>query len=110
MGKRGLAELRIISRNSLKKFWEEKGHKDAESPLKAWLLEAEKADWSSPKEIKDQYGNASIIANNRVVFNIKGNDYRLIVQIQYFAKIVWIKFIGTHKAYDAVNAETVSKF
>ncbi len=101
--------MRVIARSSLKQFWEQKGYEDAEAPLKAWLSEAEKAEWNKPQDIKDQYGNASVIANNRVVFNIKGNDYRLIVQIQYAAKIVWIKFVGTHKAYDAVDAATVSE-
>jgi len=103
-------KLRVISRQSLRNFWEQKGKEDSEGPLKSWLSEAEKAEWSSPQEVKDQYGNASIIANNRVVFNIKGNDYRLIVQVQYAAKIVWIKFVGTHQEYDAIEATTVSIF
>ncbi|HEY9800519.1 MAG TPA: type II toxin-antitoxin system HigB family toxin [Leptolyngbyaceae cyanobacterium] len=80
---------------------------DAEQPLKAWFDEASRADWNSPADIKSIYRNASIIANNRVVFNIKGNDYRLIVHIRYEIKIIFIRFIGTHQEYDNVDAASI---
>ncbi len=99
--------MRIISRGTLRDFWEKKTFSDSEQPLKAWLSEAQKAKWNNPQDIKKKYRNASFVANNRVVFNIKGNDYRLVTQIQYAAKIVWIKFIGTHKEYDEINVETI---
>lgn len=75
--------------------------------MKAWYDEAVKANWRSPQEIKDQYRSASFIANNRVVFNIKGNDYRLIVAIAYRFGALYIKFIGSHAEYDRVNAKTI---
>ncbi|MFA5522511.1 MAG: type II toxin-antitoxin system HigB family toxin [Castellaniella sp.] len=82
-------------------------HPDAEQPLKSWYEEALAANWAQPADIKAQYRNASILRNRRVVFNIKGNDYRLIVAVAYRLRVVYIKFIGTHKEYDAVDAETV---
>ena len=80
---------------------------DAEQPLKAWYEEAKSAAWTQPAEIKAQYRNASVLKNRRVVFNIKGNDYRLIVAVAYRLQIVYVKFVGTHKEYDAVDAETI---
>lgn len=97
--------MRIIAKKYLIKFWEL--HRESEQPLRAWYDEAAKASWQSPQEIKDQYRNASFIANNRVVFNIKGNDYRLIVAIAYRFGALYIKFIGTHAQYDKVNAKTI---
>ncbi|MDE1475102.1 type II toxin-antitoxin system HigB family toxin [Xenorhabdus bovienii] len=97
--------MKIISVASLKAFWEQ--YPDAKHPLKAWFDEAKKASWKTPADIKTQYRNASILKNNRVVFNIKGNDYRLIVSIFYPAGWVYVKFIGTHRQYDAVDANTV---
>ncbi len=94
--------MRIIARSTLRKFWE--SYPDAEQPLKAWFDEASRAEWDSPANIKSIYRNASIIANNRVVFNIKGNDYRLIVHVRYNIGIIFIRFIGTHKEYDNVDA------
>lgn len=82
-------------------------HPDAEQSLKSWYEEALAANWAQPADIKVQYRNASILRNWRVVFNIKGNDYRLIVAVSYRLQVVYIKFIGTHKEYDAVDAETV---
>jgi len=97
--------MRVIALSSLRAFWEQ--HLDAEQPLKAWYEEATNANWTQPSEIKAQYRSASVLKNRRVVFNIKGNDYRLIVAVAYKLQIVYVKFIGTHKAYDAVDAETV---
>lgn len=102
--------MRVIAVSNLKAFWEIPQQRDSEEPLKAWLEEAKKANWTTPQEIKDQYGSASFVGNNRVVFNIKGNDYRLIVAIAYRLQVVYVKFIGTHTEYDKVDAATVSQF
>ncbi len=92
--------------STLRAFWEL--HPDAEQPLKAWYEEATNACWTQPAGITAQYRSASVLKNRRrVVFNIKGNDYRLIVAIAYKLQIVYVKFVGTHKAYDAVDAEAV---
>lgn len=97
--------MRVIAVSTLRQFWEK--HPDAEQPLKAWFDEASNAIWAQPSDIKAQYGSASILKNRRVVFNIKGNDYRLIVAIAYKLGLVYIKFIGTHTEYDKIDAETV---
>ncbi|MBN8570986.1 MAG: type II toxin-antitoxin system HigB family toxin [Ignavibacteria bacterium] len=97
--------MRIISRKTLREFWEK--HKDCEQQLKSWYKEAEEAYWKSPKDIKKDYPSASILADNRVVFNIKGNTYRLIVKINYDYGMVWIRFAGTHAEYDKINAEKI---
>ena len=97
--------MKIISVKTLRDFWAE--NPDAEQPLKAWVDEVTKADWKNPAEIKEQYRSASILKNRRVVFNIRGNNYRLIVAIAYQRGWMFVKFIGTHKQYDAIDAETV---
>jgi mRNA interferase HigB len=97
--------MRIIAISYLRHFWEE--YPSAEQHLKAWIDEVKKAAWTQPAEIKDQYRSASILKNRRVVFNIKGNDYRLVVAVAYRYQAVYVKFIGTHAAYDAIDAETV---
>jgi mRNA interferase HigB len=97
--------VRVLSRKTLREFWEK--HSDAEQPLKAWHAEAEKATWKSPSDIKDRYASASFIGGDRVVFNIGGNKYRLIVALKYELGLVFVRFIGTHRAYDAIDAETV---
>ncbi len=97
--------MRIIAKGTLRDFW--MLHPEAEEPLLAWYREAEQADWDQPAAVKAQFGNCSILKDGRVVFNIKGNDYRLIVAVAYKLQIVYVKFIGTHKEYDAVDAETV---
>ncbi|URD53761.1 type II toxin-antitoxin system HigB family toxin [Chroococcidiopsis sp. CCNUC1] len=97
--------MRIIARNTLRRFWEE--YPDAEEPLKSWYAEVSQADWSSPAEIKALYRNVSIVANNRAIFNIKGNSYRLIVAVRYDIGIVFIRFIGTHAQYDKIDAKTI---
>ncbi len=99
--------MRIISVRTLKEFWEKSGNADSEQPLRAWFSEARAAEWKGPNEIKKKYLPASIIGNNRVVFNIKGNKYRLIVAINYEFQIVYIRFIGTHKEYDSVDARSI---
>jgi len=97
--------MRVIAKRTLREFWE--CYPDAEGPLKAWHQEAEQADWQSPHDIKADYGNASILKDNRTVFNIAGNKYRLVVKINYPYHIVYIRFIGTHAEYDQINVEIV---
>lgn len=99
--------MRVLAVSTLKAFWEQAAYKDAEEPLKAWLGEAEAAKWKQPADIKAQYSNASILKERRVVFNIKGNDYRLVVAIAYQFQAVYVKFVGTHAQYDAINANSV---
>ena len=105
-----LPAVRIIAKSSLQKFWERPGCADARGPLHSWYAEAIKATWRSPQDIKDQYASASICGNNRVVFNIGGNKYRLVVEVQYQAGIVWVKFVGTHAQYDRIDVETVNDY
>lgn len=97
--------MKIVAINTLRKFWSK--HPDTEQHLLAWIDETKKASWTQPAEIKMQFRNASILKNRRVVFNIKGNDYRLVVSIAYKFGAVYIKYIGTHKQYDAIDAETI---
>jgi mRNA interferase HigB len=97
--------MRVISRKALRVFWED--HLDSRQALQAWYADVRQANWNSPTDVKTAYRNASFIANNRVVFNIKGNKYRIIVAVQYKFKIVFIRFVGTHREYDQVEAATV---
>ncbi len=98
-------ELRVIAKKVLREFWEK--HNDCEQQLKAWFQEASKAEWKNPNEIKTEFPSASIIGNDRIVFNIKGNSYRLIIKINFDYQMIWIRFIGTHPEYDKVNAKTI---
>jgi len=102
--------MRVIAKNTLRKFWEQPQYADARGPLESWHDEAVQANWLTPQDIKTQYRNASICGNNRVVFNIGGNKYRLVVEMQYRAGIAWIKFIGTHARYNQINVETVNDY
>ena len=102
--------MRVIAKSTLIKFWNKKSYGDAQGPLESWYEETIKANWLSPQAIKNQYGNASICGNNRVIFNIGGNKYRLVIEIQYQAGIVWVKFIGTHAQYDQINVENVNEY
>ena len=97
--------MRVIAKSTLRDFWTI--HKDCEEALKSWYDEAEKASWLSPNEIKSDYPSVSVLSGNRLVFNVKGNSYRLIVKINYKFGIIWIRFIGTHGEYDKINAETI---
>ncbi|KIE06232.1 Uncharacterized protein NF27_AZ00020 [Candidatus Jidaibacter acanthamoeba] len=97
--------MRIIARSNLKEFWNI--YKDAEQPLKTWFDLVKKADWDKPNDVKQTFNSADIIPNNRIVFNIKGNNYRLIVQINYRFKIVYIRFIGTHTEYNKIDVAIV---
>jgi mRNA interferase HigB len=94
--------LDAIAKSTLRKFWERPGCSDAQGALESWYGEAAQVNWSSPQEIKAQYRNASICGNNRVVFNIAGNKYRLVVEMQYRAGIAWVKFVGAHARYGSV--------
>ncbi|MCZ2460419.1 MAG: type II toxin-antitoxin system HigB family toxin [Chitinophagales bacterium] len=95
----------VIAKKILREFW--KKHTDCEQQLKAWFQEAAKAEWRNPNEIKTEYPSASIIGNDRIVFNIKGNSYRLIVKINFDYQVVWIRFIRTNSEYDKVNTKTI---
>ncbi len=97
--------MRVISRKTLKGFWGK--HANAEQPLKAWFHETKAAHWKSFKDIKASYRSADVLPGNRVVFNLKGNTYRLVVQLHYNTGIVFIRFIGTHAEYDKIDATTI---
>lgn len=97
--------MRIVAKRTLREFWET--HPDAEQPLLTWYKTTERAAWHTPSDVKAYYGNASILANNRACFNIAGNKYRLIVKIEYKFGLVYVRFVGTHAAYDAIDADTV---
>ena len=97
--------MRVLSRSTLRAFWER--HPDAEQPLRDWYKAAERADWASPAQVRQRYPDASIIGGSRVVFNIKGNTYRLVVRISYSYRRVLIRFVGTHAEYDRIDAEEV---
>ncbi len=97
--------MRIIAVGTLKAFWTK--HPLAETPLRAWYAEASRANWSTPAEIKAAYRDASFIGNKRVIFNIKGNDYRLVVAVHYDKTRMFIRFVGTHSEYDKINAKTI---
>ncbi len=97
--------MRIISRKTLKEFWDR--HPEARQPLQAWYIDSKHALWKSPEDIKNIYRNASFIANNRVIFNIKGNKYRLVVAVRYEYGIVYIRFVGTHREYERIDASAI---
>jgi mRNA interferase HigB len=97
--------MRIVAISTLRTFWEK--HPNAREPLSAWATVVSHANWKQPADVKADYGNASVLKNRRVVFNIKGNDYRLVAAIAYRMGTVYVKFVGTHKQYDAIDAETI---
>lgn len=100
--------MRVIAKRALREFWESSPkYADAKAPIEAWHAEALKAAWQNPQELKAQFGTASILKNNRVVFNIAGNKYRLVVAIDYHRQAMFVKFIGTHQQYDEIDVETV---
>ena len=99
--------MRIIAFRTLKSFFEKPENADSEVSLRAWYHDVKAAEWKNSNELKKQYKNASIVGDGRIVFNIKGNDYRLIVHIDYLRKIVRVKFIGTHAQYDKINAKEI---
>lgn len=97
--------MRVIAKSTLKNFWTR--YSDCEEQLKAWYQEVSGTNWKSPADIKRLYPSASIIADNRVVFNIKGNTYRLVVKVNYDYALLWIRFIGTHAQYDKIDAKKI---
>lgn len=97
--------MRVIAKKTLREFWENRA--DSEEPLKTWFKEASNASWQTPADIKAAYAKASILKSGRVVFNINGNKYRLVVDINYMRQWVFIRFIGTHSEYDKINADTI---
>ena len=99
--------MRIISKRTLREFWEQPKYSGSQGQLEAWHEEVLRADWSTPQELKAQFGNASVLQDSRAVFNIKGNDYRLIVKINYPYRMVYVRFVGTHEMYDQIDAVTI---
>lgn len=100
--------MRVIALSTLKAFWAGGAmHQDAREPALAWYRDVLNADWGAPAAVKAQYGNASILKDGRVVFNLAGNKYRLVVWINYSYRVVYIRFIGTHQQYDAIDAQTI---
>lgn len=97
--------MRVISKKPLRLFWER--HTDAEQPLMAWYNEVKTEEWKTPADVKLKYGSASILSGNRVVFNIKGNRYRLVVMVNYSYRIVYVRYIGTHEQYADIDAERI---
>ncbi|MFZ6765017.1 type II toxin-antitoxin system HigB family toxin [Pseudoroseomonas sp. WGS1072] len=97
--------MQIIAKRTLKQFWER--HPQAETPLRVWFALVSKAEWKTPAEVKAMFNSADFVADNRVIFDIGGNKFRLICRVSYGYQRVLIKFVGTHKEYDAINPETV---
>ncbi len=97
--------MRIIALGALREFWQK--HSDAEIPLRSWYSAASRADWRRPAEVKAAYRSVSFIANNRIVFNIKGNEYRLVVAVHYNRGMMYIRFVGTHGEYDKIDATNI---
>lgn len=88
-------------------FWNRPAHRAAEVPLRAWFKEAERATWSSPAEIKARFASASVLKSGRVVFNVGGNKYRVVVRVNYAVGVVFVRFVGTHAEYDRIDAEDI---
>ena len=99
--------MHVIKRKILIDFYKQPGRQDAKGPLEAWYYEAKHAQWASPADVKEQYRSASSLKDNRIVFNIAGNKYRLVVRINYDSKTVFVRFIGTHKEYNKIDAEVI---
>ena len=97
--------MRVISVRALREFWEK--HADTEQALRAWNQEAKAARWNKPNDIKQRYRSADVLPDNRVVFNIKGDRYRLVVKINYSVGLVFVRFVGTHAEYDKIDAEII---
>jgi mRNA interferase HigB len=99
--------MHVIKQKTLVEFFKQSEFQDARGSLEAWYDEAKRAQWASPADVKAHYASASILKNNRVVFNIAGNKYRLVVRINYDSKTVFVRFIGTHREYDKIDAEVI---
>ena len=100
--------MRIIAKRTLRRFWEASPRNAAaQAPLEDWYAQVAEADWATPAAVKRQFGDASILKGSRVVFNIAGNKFRLVVKINYSYRVVYVRFVGTHEEYDAIDANTV---
>ena len=99
--------MRIIAFRTLRDFFEKPEYSDSEPSLRACYHDVKTAEWKNPNELRQQYKNASFVGEGRVVFNIKGNDYRLVVAIDYEFQVIFIRFIGTHNQYDKIDAKTI---
>lgn len=100
--------MRVIAVSTLKAFWNDQpAYRDAVAPTLAWYREVLMADWARPSDVKEQFGSGSILRDGRVVFNIAGNKYRIVVWINYPYRIVYVRFIGTHQQYDDIDAQTI---
>jgi len=99
--------MRVIAKRTFRQFWETTRGGAARAALEDWHAQAVDADWSQPAQVKEQYGDASILKGGRVVFNIGGNKYRLVVWINYPYRVVYVRFVGTHAEYDKIDAETI---
>jgi mRNA interferase HigB len=99
--------MRIIAVGTLKRFWEEPRYRDAEQPLRTWISVTKAARWQNPVEIKGTFNTVDILKAGRVIFDIGGNKYRIVAQINYGHAIVYIRFVGTHRQYDEIDAETI---
>ena len=97
--------VRIIKKGTLRDYWRQ--HPEATQPLKSWYREVKAADWQTPHDVKDMFGSASVVGDNRVVFNIAGNKYRLVVKFNYPYRVAYIRFIGTHAEYDEIDVEEI---
>lgn len=97
--------MNVVTRRALQDFWAK--HPRAEAPLRAWYQLARAARWSGPQDIRDQFGSADFVGDNRVIFNIAGNHYRVVVRVSYLFKQVLVKFVGTHRDYDDIDPNTV---
>ena|SRR5205085_5828729 len=100
--------MRVIALRTLREFWtHHPSGAEARAQLEAWYAETKAADWAGPYDVKAQYHNASVLWNGRVVFNICGNKFRLVAWINYPYRVVYVRFVGTHEEYDAIDAQTV---
>ena len=97
--------MHVITGRRLRQFWEH--HQDAQGALQAWLAHVERADWHAPADVKRDHADADILPDNRVVFNIKGNRYRVVVKIRYASQVVYVRFVGTHEEYDRIDATRI---
>jgi len=99
--------MRIIAKSRLRKYWEKSGNEKSQAYLNEWYHFCAKKSWTSPQDVKNTFRHTSFISNNRVVFNVKGNDYRVVCAMDYPRQAMYIKFVGTHKEYDSINVEEV---
>jgi mRNA interferase HigB len=97
----------IVALRTLREHWEKPGREDSEEQLRAWYYEVKKAKWQTPNDVKEKYRSASIVGDNRIVFNICGNKYRLVVKVNYEAGWIFIRFVGTHKEYDKIDVREI---